>query len=139
MFVRREGPSINVEVRVNLDGCNTQANGLEKGANTASDHPLPNTTDDTTTDQDVLDPWRPLRLLSMSDTATHLLRAPRQRMQQVTVCHTVIAYHSRKSEAKTAAAMQRTVSTLASQLASELPNSGAWLTKPQTCFSGFGG
>lgn len=47
MFERREGPSINIDVRVNFDGCDMEAAVLKDGPNRAGDDSFADPTDDT--------------------------------------------------------------------------------------------
>ena len=55
MFVRGEGPGIDVEVGVDLDGGDTQANGLEQSPDAARDDALTDPANDATAHQDILD------------------------------------------------------------------------------------
>ena len=55
VFVRGEGPGINVEIRVDLDGGDTQTNGLEQSPDAARDDALTDPAYHATAHQDVLD------------------------------------------------------------------------------------
>ena len=54
MFIWREGASIDVDVRIDFYGGHSHTTGLEQSSNAAGNYSLPNTTNYTPSDEDVL-------------------------------------------------------------------------------------
>ena len=54
MFIWGKGSGIYVDIRVDLDGCDAHSPRFQDRTDTAGDDPLPNATDDTACDKDVL-------------------------------------------------------------------------------------
>lgn len=53
MLIRREGPCINVNVRINFNGRDMQSTWFENCPDAAGNDPFPNPRDNTTSYQDV--------------------------------------------------------------------------------------